>query len=259
MAEERAGDWLLGESLASGALGEVREAASPAGERAVVKRLHAHAARDPALHTLFAAECALTCSLPPHHALVRGLDSDPEDERPWLALARIDGRDLRTLIDGGAVPPADTPAGALAVRRIVAAAAGAVAYLHEFGWVHGDVVPQNLVIGPSGPVLCDLGIARRAGADGPVRGTAAYMAPEQVRGEAWTPAVDCFALGVILWELASGARLFHRGEAFLSMAAVVEEPAPPLADATLAPLAAAALAKDPAARPSAAEIARALG
>ena len=60
-------------------------------------------------------------------------------------------------------------------------------------------------------VLIDLGVARAIGEAGTVRGTHAYMAPEQVRGEAWTPATDVFALGVVLWELVAGARLFHRG------------------------------------------------
>jgi serine/threonine-protein kinase len=74
------------------------------------------------------------------------------------------------------------------------------------------------------------------------------MAPEQVRGEAWTTATDVFALGVVLWELIAGARLFHRGPPWLSMAAVVEVSAPPLADAALDAIAQAALAKDPAQR-----------
>jgi serine/threonine-protein kinase len=78
------------------------------------------------------------------------------------------------------------------------------------------------------------------------------MAPEQVRGEAWTQATDVFALGVVLWELIAGARLFHRGPPWLSLAAVVEEEAPPLPDAALNEIAQAALQKDPAKRISSA-------
>jgi len=63
---------------------------------------------------------------------------------------------------------------------------------------------------------------------------------------------------VLAWELSAGARLFHRGARYLSMAAVVEDTAPPLADAALASLVARALAKDPTARPGAAELADAL-
>jgi len=74
------------------------------------------------------------------------------------------------------------------------------------------------------------------------------MAPEQVRGEAWTTATDVFALGVMLWELAAGKRLFHRGPSYLTMAAVVEGEVPALPDAKIDAIARAALAKDPAAR-----------
>jgi serine/threonine protein kinase len=83
------------------------------------------------------------------------------------------------------------------------------------------------------------------------------MAPEQVRGEAWTPATDVFALGVVLWELTAGARLFHRGPTYLTMAAVIEAEVPPLADhPVIDAIARAALEKDPARRlDSAAELA----
>src|SRR5204862_3030783 len=115
--------------------------------------------------------------------------------------------------------------------------------------VHGDINPGNLVVAIDDHVtLVDLGVAREIGGGGAVRGTPAYMAPEQVRGERWTPATDVFALGVVLWELVAGARLFHRGPPWLSMAAVVEQAAPPLPDAALDAIVQAALHKDPAQR-----------
>lgn len=242
MPEDVVGEWRLGRVVSMGAFAEVREAASTGGEVAAIKRLHGHAARDRDLCALFAAECELTCALPPHPGLVRGHDALPGAERPWLRMELARGVDLRT------ATVAD-------VRTLVAAAADAAAHLHAHGWVHGDLVPANLIVVDGRAVVCDLGIARRLGDGGPVRGTAAYMAPEQVRGEPWTGAVDVFALGVVLWELATGERLFHRGASFLSMAAVVETVPPPLADPALAPIAARALARDPAARPSAAELA----
>ena len=88
MPEERAGDWRLGGVVAAGALGEVREAASRDGEVAVIKRLHAHTARDPAIRALFAAEGALTCGLPPHPALAKG----PGGPIPYEIRAAPDGR-----------------------------------------------------------------------------------------------------------------------------------------------------------------------
>ncbi|MBK9033225.1 MAG: protein kinase [Myxococcales bacterium] len=247
--DERAGPWILGEVIAAGELAEVRVGRAGAAE-AAIKRLHAHAARDPAVQALFRAEATLTCALPPHPRVVRGRGHDLDGDRPHLVLERVDGIDLRAQL-GIAHAPAQ-------VAAIVAGAAAAVAFVHAQGWVHGDVVPANLIVGPDGPVLCDLGVARAIGVAGPVRGTAAYMAPEQVRGQAWTTAVDVFALGVIAWELATGARLFHRGASYLSMAAVVETAAPALDDTALAAVVAAALAKDPAARPTAAELGAAL-
>lgn len=246
--DERAGAWILGDLLARGDLAEVR-AATDGTRAAVVKRLHAHTARDPALRSLFAAEAALTCALPPHPHLVRGLDAVVDGERPALAMAPIAGHELR---DRLGAPMARTE-----LAAIVAAAASAAAHLHAHGWVHGDLGPANVRVGATA-VVFDLGVARALGAPGPVRGTAAYMAPEQVRGEPWTAAVDVFALGVIAWELASGRRLFHRGASYLTMAAIVETAAPPLADPDLAPIVARALARDPTARPAAAELAAAL-
>jgi len=247
--DDHAGRWILGEAISAGELAEVR-VGRHGDEAMAIKRLHSHAARDPALRALFTAEAELTCALPPHPHVVRGRAHGADRDRPYLVLERVAGVDLRGHL--GVAHPRAT------VAALVATAAAGVAFLHAQGWIHGDIAPANLIVGPAGLVLCDLGCAQRIGADGPVRGTAAYMAPEQVRGQRWTPAVDVFALGVIAWELAAGARLFHRGPSYLSMAAVVEAAAPPLPDAALAPLVAAALAKDPAARPTAAALAAAL-
>lgn len=245
---EYVGDWRLGRVVSNGAFAEVREAASTTGEVVAIKRLHGHAAREREICELFAAECELTCALPPHPGLVRGREAAPGAERPWLLMNLVRGGDLRGCVERGETASLDA-------RAFVAAAADAAAHLHAAGWAHGDLVPANLIISEGLAVICDLGIARRLGEGGPVRGTAAYMAPEQVRGDAWTAAVDVWALGVVLWELSAGARLFHRGASFLSMAAVVETEPPPLADPVLAPIVARALSRDPSARPSAAALA----
>lgn len=119
--------------------------------------------------------------------------------------------------------------------------------------------PPPDVAGQHRAVLIDLGVARRVGEAGTVRGTHAYMAPEQIRGEAWTPATDVFALGVVMWELCAGTRLFHRGPPWLSMAAVMDTEPPPLPDPALDAIVRAALAKQPSARtPSPAAVAAAL-
>ncbi|MFN0248287.1 MAG: serine/threonine-protein kinase [Kofleriaceae bacterium] len=186
---------------------------------------------------------------------------------PYVFLELAPGLDLRRIV----APPAtrERPTtGAVSISRdralwIVAAACDAVAHLHANGWVHGDVNPSNLIVSPavpgSGPPaatlkgvnaphsvkLVDLGIARRLGEAGPTRGTHAYMAPEQVRAQPWTAATDVFALGIVLWELTAGTRLFHRGPTWLSMAAVVEADVPALPDKEIDAICRAALVKDP--------------
>jgi serine/threonine protein kinase len=200
---------------------------------------------------------------------------DPPGQ-PYAFLELAPGVDLRRIV----APPAtrDRPTTtAVSISRdramwIVAAACDAVAHLHAHGWVHGDVNPSNLIVSPAVPgsdppattlkgmtaphsvKLVDLGITRRIGEPGPTRGTHAYMAPEQVRAQPWTAATDVFALGIVLWELVAGTRLFHRGPTWLSMAAVVEADVPALPDKEIDAICRAALVKDPAHRLASASI-----
>jgi len=249
--EERFGPWTLGRRVAVGNFADVTEA-SRGSDAVALKRLHAHSARDPELRALFVRESRIATSVPPHPGLVRGFEVGEVDGRPWLAMPLIAGADLRRLFDSGTRP--------IDPRPLIAEVADALEHLHTAGWIHGDVNPSNILVDPDQhPMLCDYGVARPPGEPGPVRGTHAYMAPEQVRGEPWSAATDVFALGVVLWELAAGARLFLRDATWLTMAAVVEAEPPPLADAALDAIARRALAKDPAARyASGAELAAAL-
>ncbi|HEY3801535.1 MAG TPA: serine/threonine-protein kinase [Kofleriaceae bacterium] len=263
---ERFGGWQLDGLVAVGGLAEVwrarRGERSDAVELAAVKRLHTHLLRNDDATRMFAHEQRLTVELPRHPNVVHAIESGAVDGRPYVALELAPGVDVRRML----APPAGAPPGtkrtALPKARalaIVARASEAAAHLHAHGWIHGDINPGNLVVDSHGLVLIDLGIARRAGEAGTVRGTHAYMAPEQVRGEAWTPATDVFALGVVLWELVAGARLFHRGPSWLSMAAVVEDAVPALNDPAIDAVVHAALEKAPAARTaSASELAASL-
>jgi serine/threonine-protein kinase len=253
------GPWQLDSLIAVGGLGEVWRARRD-DRVAALKRLHTHLARNEEGLRQFAVEQRLTTTLPHHRNLVHAFEAGDVEGRPYVALELIEGEDLRRLVAPPAAKKDAAPAQVLIPRTralaISIAACDAASHLHANGWVHGDVCPGNLVIATEGgtdrTVLVDLGVSRAIGEAGAVRGTHAYMAPEQVRGEAWTQATDVFALGVVLWELMAGARLFHRGPPWLSLAAVVEEEAPPLADAALNEIAQAALQKDPAKRISSA-------
>jgi len=257
---ERFGAWQLESLVADGGIGEVWRARR-GSDVSALKRLHTHLARNDEARAQFAVEQQLATTLPPHPNVIHALEASDVDGRPYVALELVHGEDLRRIVappatrDDPKPRPAQLPrARALA---IVQAACEGVSHLHAAGYAHGDVNPSNLVIDaqPGGDrvVLVDLGVARRFGEAGAVRGTHAYMAPEQVRGEAWTRATDVFALGIVLWELIAGTRLFHRGPTWLSAAAVVEADVPPLADAALDAIARGALAKDPAARTPTAE------
>ncbi len=244
--------WQLDALVAVGGLGEVWRA-HRGTEVAAVKRLHTHLARNEEARGQFALEQRLASSLPPHPNVVRGLEAGDVAGRPYVALELIDGEDVRRIVAPPATRADPKPAPAIVprsrARAIVIAACDAAAHLHAEGWIHGDINPGNLVVDRTErTVLIDLGVARAIGEAGTVRGTHAYLAPAQVRGEAWTRATDVFALGVVLWELMAGARLFHRGPPWLSMAAVIEADVPPLADPALDAIARAALAKDAAAR-----------
>lgn len=257
---ESFGNWTLESLVAVGGLGEVWRARRGSTIGAL-KRLHTHLARNTEACRQFAVEQMLTTTLPRHPNVVHGIEAGEVENRPYVVLELIDGEDLRRLVSPPAATAGSAPALVVIPRGraidIVATACDAIDHLHESGWIHGDVCPANLIVKPEPAgdrvVLVDLGVARAAGEAGSVRGTHAYMAPEQVRGEAWTRATDVFALGVVLWELASGARLFHRGPSWLSMAAVIENAAPPLSDPSLDAIAQAALVKDPTRRIQTAE------
>lgn len=262
----RFGTWELDALVAVGGLGEVWRARRD-GEVAAVKRLHTHLARNDEATRQFALEQTLATTLPQHPNVVRGYEAGDVDGRPYIALELIEGEDLRRIVAPPATKQNAAPVQVLIPRarvlQLVAAACDGVAHLHAQGYVHGDICPGNLMVTTGATcdriVLIDLGVARTIGEAGVVRGTHAYMAPEQVRGEAWTCATDVFALGVVLWELAAGTRLFHRGPPWLTMAAVVEEEPPPLRDAALDAITRHALAKHPGERmQSPAELAAAL-
>jgi serine/threonine protein kinase len=246
------GDWLLESLVAVGGCGEIwRATRDDRDEPRAIKRLHTHLVRNEEARTQFGVEQMLATTLPQHVNVVHGEEAGEVEGRPYVALELVPGEDLRKILI-----PTEASAQVLLPRAralaIVRAACSGAAHLHAHGWVHGDVCPSNLVIDARRDgdhiVLIDLGVARKLGEAGSVRGTAAYMAPEQVRGGAWTTATDVFALGVVLWELIAGARLFHRGPTWLSQAAAVEQPAPPLPDPAIDAIAQAALAKDPAQR-----------
>lgn len=124
------------------------------------------------------------------------------DEQPCVghATAWVDGVDLRRWARGR--DPAEKLA---AIAQIV----DAVSYLHRNGWLHLDLKPDNILVGPSGPVLLDLGSMCRVDAQaGTAGGTLGFAAPEVVAGQAPAIGSDIYAIGVLLYLLMVGESPF---------------------------------------------------
>ena len=200
-----------------------------------------------------------------HPHIVPLYEAASRDGITWLVMRHFGhGTVAALLAREGALSPAD-------VARIGAEVADALATAHARGIVHLDLKPDNLLVDAERHAyVADFGIARllRAGEGQPsglATGSPHYMSPEQVAGDVVDGRADVYALGLVLWELASGRQAISGGSAQQVMANQIRQLPPALREVAPelpAPLAAAimrAIAKDPAERwPSAREMADAL-
>ena len=141
-----------------------------------------------------------------HPGLRRLLEARLDRPLPHLAFEYVEGPTLDdALADEGPFHPVDV----LLTGMQLAAALG---HLHGRGLAHLDLKPGNVVLRDGRPVLIDLGLARPVGeppAGGHRRGSPPWMAPEQVRRRPASPGMDLFALGAVLYELATGTQAFE--------------------------------------------------
>jgi serine/threonine protein kinase len=210
--------------LASGGMAEVwlAEQKGPGdfARRLVIKTIHPHLAEDHSLVTAFADEARLAGLL--HHPhIVRVEDFGEENGRPYLVMEYLEGHNLKqlaTLANG-----LDTKLPERLVLQLGIQVAEALGYAHQLrdehgdhlAVVHRDVSPQNIMLTPNGSSkLVDFGIARATSNQGQTRtgtlkGKLAYLSPEQASGKKELDhRADQFSLGVVLWELLVGSRLF---------------------------------------------------
>ncbi|MGJ5754065.1 serine/threonine protein kinase [Streptomyces puniciscabiei] len=244
---------LLGR-LGSGGMGRVYLGRSAGGRTVAVKIVHPHFALDEEFRARFRREVAAA-------RRVGGawtapvLDADPDAPVPWVATAYAAGPSLAAAVtDTGPLPPHT-------VRALGAGLAEALTAVHELGLVHRDVKPSNVLLTLDGPLLIDFGIARAMDgtasltSTGVSIGSPGYMAPEQILGKGATGAADVFSLGAVLVHAATGEPPF-RGDssAALLYKVVHEEPELGALDGDLRELVASCLAKDPASRPTPADL-----
>jgi serine/threonine protein kinase len=229
------GKYELLRKIASGGMGQVFLARERGGvERLVVlKLILPHLAEDDEFLNMFVEEARLVGRLR-HPNLVTILDLLEIEGRQCLAMEYVQGDDLRRVdkharLKGQLLPPG-------LVLRIIAEAAAGLDYAHQardaqgqpLKLVHRDVSPQNILVGFDGGVkIIDFGVAKAAGssqhtATGVLKGKYPYMSPEQASGQAIDGRSDQFALGVVLWELLTGKRLF-KGETDLMTLRLVKD------------------------------------
>jgi serine/threonine-protein kinase len=274
---------LIGRSLAhyrvtaaigAGGMGEVYRATDTRlGRDVALKVLPSEMASDPERLDRFRREAKALAALD-HPCIVTVHSVEEVDGVHFLTMQLVEGQPLDRLIPEGGLPVERT-------LEIAAALADALAAAHEKGIVHRDLKPANVMVDAGGRVkVLDFGLAKvRAGLEGALRselptqtktregvvlGTAPYMSPEQVKGQAVDHRTDIFSLGIVLYEMATGRRPFLSDSAAGLMAAILRD-APPSATSirrdlpsSLAEVIARCLQKDPVARPQTARDLRAL-
>ncbi|HEY2747091.1 MAG TPA: serine/threonine-protein kinase [Polyangia bacterium] len=233
---ERYGDYELIRYLTAGGMADLWLARSHrfSGDL-VVKKIQPRYVDKTRVVKMFIDEGRIAQALD-HPNIVKVLDVGHENGTYFIAMEYIPGRDLLAVSRRG-VEVGNFMARHLAVAILAQAARGLV-YAHEkcaddgtpLKVVHCDISPGNIVVGWGGTVkLVDFGIARATimlrESDHSVAGKYNYMAPEQIRGEAVDARADLFSLGIILYELTVGKRLFRgRPEQVIRM--VLDEPIP---------------------------------
>jgi serine/threonine protein kinase len=223
----------------------------------VLKRVLQEKASDLQFLRMFLDEARLAAQLQ-HPNIAQVYDVGRLGDSYFFTMEYVHGVTLRELMQELRGQPMPTGA----VLAIAAGAAAGLHHAHErigvdgqpLGIVHRDISPSNLMVSFEGHVkVVDFGIAKATTRSqethsGTVRGKISYLSPEQAVGGAIDRRSDVFSLGIVMWEMLTGLRLYKRDSDYASMAAVVEEPVPALpADAppALVLLVMRALAKRP--------------
>ncbi len=243
------GSFRLHRRLGAGGMGVVYLGSDRKGQRVALKVIRPDLAEDQEFRSRFAREVSAARRIR-GGCTARLVAADLDADRPWFATQYVPGPSLHDKVaDEG-------PLGAADVASVGAALSEGLVAVHEAGVVHRDLKPSNILLSPKGPRIIDFGIAWATGAStlthvGTAVGSPGFLAPEQVRGAAVTPATDVFSLGATLAYASMGDSPFGHGSSEVMLYRVVHEEAQlhGVPDA-LAPLVRACLAKDPEERPT---------
>lgn len=256
---QRIGAYRLLARLGAGGMGQVYLARSDRGRTVAVKLVRKELAEQDVFRDRFRLEVAAA-------RRVGGawtapvLDANTEAAVPWVATGYVAGPALQDVVSG-----THGPLPARSVRILGSGLAHALEDIHTAGLIHRDLKPSNVLVTIEGPKVIDFGIARAletvtdAGLTrtGGLVGSPGFMAPEQVRGTAITPACDVFCLGAVLAYAATGRLPFGTADTavhVLMFRIAQEEPDLSELPEGLRELVADCLKKDPAERPTPAQI-----
>jgi Tol biopolymer transport system component len=236
------------------------------GRDVAVKVLPQHLSSNPEVRARFEREAKTVSSLN-HPHICTLFDVGREGSTDYLVMELIEGETLATRLARGALPAADLVKTGVQI-------ADALSRAHRAGVVHRDLKPGNVMLTKSGAKLMDFGLARATGlagasasgataltqsptvaqpltAEGTIVGTFQYMSPEQLEGKEADARSDVWALGCVLYEMATGRRAFEgRSQASLISSIMKEEPralaeVAPMSPPALDRLVRLCLAKDP--------------
>jgi serine/threonine-protein kinase len=195
----------------------------------VVKQILPELAEHPQFAEMLIYEAKLAARLS-HANVVQVFDLGKSDERLFIAMDYVEGFDLNELLKRCSKQKVPLPLEFALL--IIGEALKGLGYAHRrtdddgkpLGIVHRDMSPSNILVSFEGEVkLCDFGIARATevvdvaaaaepDADTSIKGKAGYMSPEHARGEKIDARADLFAIGIVLWELLAGRRLYRRDD-----------------------------------------------
>jgi serine/threonine protein kinase len=225
LAGQSIGPYRLVEHIGQGGMAAVYRAVDTRDDRVLaVKILTATAAAEPELVQRFLREAELLTRLR-HPNLVPVEDFGETDGHMYLVMPLYGAGSLNDRLQRGAMTPQEG-------SQLIAQVSSALDYAHGQGIVHRDIKPSNILLDDQGnALLSDFGLARVADASvsltgSCIVGTPAYIAPEQVRGEAIDPRTDQYSLGIVLYQLTTGKLPFESDSPMAVLLKHVNEPLP---------------------------------